>query len=314
MKHSKSMRSLKEVSSSYGNETNTTPRPKLKHSKSMRSLKNRDMARSERSSTSSDNSRFSSNTLRRILKLPDILRLSSSSVNKSKESEAAISTLKSKSLLKGFENPVLYSNYEDDPEQRLSKLLVNSQPFSTASRTRLDAEFPDYENPYENLPLETETMRRKNNDINRQLNDFYSNKEGGKNSIFKNLTLRLKRKVNKEKANVEKETKSDEYEKAGLYISTDNNNTAEYANVPLNECNEAVEGDPDFAIPRPKLIVPVHTYGIRKRRTGNMLQSVRTRSDETSNGCGDSKKSHHSSCPGMFCLILCPPDEDFWVH
>jgi len=27
----------------------------------------------------------------------------------------------------------------------------------------------------------------------------------------------------------------------------------------------------EFAIPRPKLIVPVHTYGIRKRRTGNML-------------------------------------------
>jgi len=34
------------------------------------------------------------------------------------------------------------------------------------------------------------------------------------------------------------------------------------------------EEDPqeeEFAIPRPKLIVPVHTYGIRKRRTGNML-------------------------------------------
>lgn len=28
----------------------------------------------------------------------------------------------------------------------------------------------------------------------------------------------------------------------------------------------------DFIIPRPKLIVPVHSYGIRKRRTGNLLQ------------------------------------------
>lgn len=28
----------------------------------------------------------------------------------------------------------------------------------------------------------------------------------------------------------------------------------------------------EFAIPRPKLIVPVHTYGIRKRRTGNWLR------------------------------------------
>ncbi|XP_069699977.1 cGMP-dependent protein kinase, isozyme 2 forms cD5/T2 isoform X4 [Periplaneta americana] len=27
----------------------------------------------------------------------------------------------------------------------------------------------------------------------------------------------------------------------------------------------------EFAIPRPKLIVPVHTYGVRRRRTGNML-------------------------------------------
>lgn len=30
--------------------------------------------------------------------------------------------------------------------------------------------------------------------------------------------------------------------------------------------------DSDFSIPRPKLIVPVHTYGIRKRRTGNLCQ------------------------------------------
>lgn len=30
--------------------------------------------------------------------------------------------------------------------------------------------------------------------------------------------------------------------------------------------------DSDFSIPRPKLIVPVHTYGMRKRRTGNLCQ------------------------------------------
>ncbi|XP_073961791.1 cGMP-dependent protein kinase for isoform X1 [Choristoneura fumiferana] len=30
--------------------------------------------------------------------------------------------------------------------------------------------------------------------------------------------------------------------------------------------------DSDFSIPRPKLIVPVHTYGLRKRRTGNLCQ------------------------------------------
>lgn len=31
-------------------------------------------------------------------------------------------------------------------------------------------------------------------------------------------------------------------------------------------------GEGDFSIPRPKLIVPVHSYGVRKRRTGNLLQ------------------------------------------
>jgi hypothetical protein len=47
------------------------------------------------------------------------------------------------------------------------------------------------------------------------------------------------------------------------------------------------EEDPqeeEFAIPRPKLIVPVHTYGIRKRRTGNMLHRP-TGTREM--GCGD---------------------------
>lgn len=29
-------------------------------------------------------------------------------------------------------------------------------------------------------------------------------------------------------------------------------------------------GDSDFSIPRPKLIVPVHSYGVRKRKTGNL--------------------------------------------
>lgn len=32
------------------------------------------------------------------------------------------------------------------------------------------------------------------------------------------------------------------------------------------------DSNSDFSIPRPKLIVPVHSYGVRKRRTGNLLQ------------------------------------------
>ncbi|XP_050425171.1 cGMP-dependent protein kinase, isozyme 2 forms cD5/T2 isoform X1 [Adelges cooleyi] len=63
----------------------------------------------------------------------------------------------------------------------------------------------------------------------------------------------------------------------------------------------------NFAIPRPKLIVPVHTYGLRKRRTGNTISSNRTASDantasasSTASSCGGSSaelKKHHNSCP-----------------
>lgn len=46
------------------------------------------------------------------------------------------------------------------------------------------------------------------------------------------------------------------------------------------------EREEEFSIPRPKLIVPVHTYGIRKRRTGMVLQSGRS-------GSGDGSDSRH---------------------
>lgn len=39
------------------------------------------------------------------------------------------------------------------------------------------------------------------------------------------------------------------------------------------------EQNGDFLIPRPKLIVPVHSYGIRKRRTGNLLQGRRSETE-----------------------------------
>lgn len=61
-------------------------------------------------------------------------------------------------------------------------------------------------------------------------------------------------------------------------------------------------GDNGFLIPRPKLIVPVHTYGSRKRRTGNILHSKRRGSDSepcsSSSTTAESKK-HHTSCPGI---------------
>lgn len=66
--------------------------------------------------------------------------------------------------------------------------------------------------------------------------------------------------------------------------------------------NPVESQESEFIIPRPKLIVPVHTYGIRKRRTGNMLHSSRRGSEvETvlSGSGGNSDKKHHTSCPGM---------------
>ncbi|XKL60114.1 hypothetical protein PGB90_001130 [Kerria lacca] len=56
-----------------------------------------------------------------------------------------------------------------------------------------------------------------------------------------------------------------------------------------------------FLIPRPKLIVPVHTYGSRKRRTGNILHSKRRGSDSeqcsSSTSASLDNKKHHTSCP-----------------
>jgi len=74
-------------------------------------------------------------------------------------------------------------------------------------------------------------------------------------------------------------------------------------------------GQDNFAIPRPKLIVPVHTYGLRKRRTGNTISSNRTASDvnaasasstvasssgssSTTTAIASDTKKHHNSCPG----------------
>lgn len=49
------------------------------------------------------------------------------------------------------------------------------------------------------------------------------------------------------------------------------------------ECNSNVS---DFSIPRPRLIVPVHTYA-RKRRTGNLIQSSNNGNDMDSHNCND---------------------------
>lgn len=57
----------------------------------------------------------------------------------------------------------------------------------------------------------------------------------------------------------------------------------------------------DFIIPRPKLIVPVHTYGVRKRRTGANV-SKRKGSEEVDvtpkTGLDLMDKKHHTSWPG----------------
>lgn len=78
-------------------------------------------------------------------------------------------------------------------------------------------------------------------------------------------------------------------------------------NVELSS-NRVPVADPNgFLIPRPKLIVPVHTYGSRKRRTGNILHSKRRGSDSepaTSSSTTLESKKHHTSCPGKILLYL----------
>lgn len=90
------------------------------------------------------------------------------------------------------------------------------------------------------------------------------------------------------------------------YLCTDMTFSGEPATTPfITELGSnkvpTTHSDNGFLIPRPKLIVPVHTYGSRKRRTGNILHSKRRGSD--SEPCGSSSttaesKKHHTSCPG----------------
>lgn len=278
LKQSKSMRSLKDVSWCPDGET-TVPKPNLKHSKSLRSLKNRG------SRTSSEDS-SKSNTLRKFLKIPDILR-SSGSVKNEWDDMKPISSLKPAGSLNGFENPAIYVNPAEDAEQRLSRLLVNSQPFSSVSQSRRES--PVYEEPcYVNNEPEELYSNIIPQDVEHAVNNYYERTKEVKESrsIFKNLTLRIKKKM----SGKSDKGLSDEYTRAGVYG---------VGSPPIRSFVQPEDSD-DFAIPRPKLIVPVHTYGIRKRRTGNTQQSGRTRSDGTSADCAiDSKKTHHS-CPGKF--------------
>lgn len=299
--YSKSMRSLKEGSENVEARTN------LKHSKSMRSLKNRD---SQRSNKNPSAEKFSSNSIRKLLKIPEILRTSSGSLNK-KESEIepqTISSSRGKVLIKGFENPEMFN--DDSPEQRLTRLLINSKP-STAA-------YPVLEEPPKLLQTEgfysdpgqwsredergDDLEKVSDSEVSKRLNEYYSKNSKEGKSLFKTLTLRLKKRmINKDKATAPPSlTISDEYVRAGLYSRQNSTEVPSYE----VKSKETLSKDPDFAIPRPKLIVPVHTYGIRKRRTGNMMYSTRTRSDDTSVCSGDAKKLHHTSCPGRSLLHL----------
>lgn len=72
-------------------------------------------------------------------------------------------------------------------------------------------------------------------------------------------------------------------------------------NIELSSNRVPVADHNGFLIPRPKLIVPVHTYGSRKRRTGNILHSKRRGSDSeptSSSSTAVESKKHHTSCPG----------------
>ncbi|XP_050347887.1 cGMP-dependent protein kinase, isozyme 2 forms cD5/T2 isoform X1 [Nymphalis io] len=61
--------------------------------------------------------------------------------------------------------------------------------------------------------------------------------------------------------------------------------TSKNGAYPRSAKSSSSGSDSDFSIPRPKLIVPVHTYGTRKRRTGNLCQKDST-ATETSLDAG----------------------------
>lgn len=86
--------------------------------------------------------------------------------------------------------------------------------------------------------------------------------------------------------------------------------------APPSPMSDVCPDQEEFSIPRPKLIVPaVHTYGIRKRRTG--ATSRRTGSDETSSSSHQSAKPHHTSCPGRYVRFKkkkLSPNALFFVH
>lgn len=62
----------------------------------------------------------------------------------------------------------------------------------------------------------------------------------------------------------------------------------------------------DFIIPRPKLIVPVHTYGMRKRRTGANVSKRKGSEDVEAvpKTSLEVDKKHHTSCPGKINSML----------
>ncbi|XP_041981950.1 cGMP-dependent protein kinase, isozyme 2 forms cD5/T2 isoform X1 [Aricia agestis] len=60
------------------------------------------------------------------------------------------------------------------------------------------------------------------------------------------------------------------------------NGVSDVVNVFSRSAKSSSSGsDSDFSIPRPKLIVPVHTYGMRKRKTGNLCQRESNANEST---------------------------------
>lgn len=51
---------------------------------------------------------------------------------------------------------------------------------------------------------------------------------------------------------------------------------------PKKTVTRSSDSNSDFSIPRPKLIVPVHSYGVRKRRTGNLFHQQQPAGSECS--------------------------------
>lgn len=85
-------------------------------------------------------------------------------------------------------------------------------------------------------------------------------------------------------------------------------NPAKHSNgkVYRNGSGKAADSGNDFLIPRPKLIVPIHSYAVRKRRTGNLLHKQSVNYSDYENICvSELNEIEDGQIEGKLGIITC---------